>query len=419
MNEQIYKFYLTIKTIYAKGHYRRNKSLSLQHNQLGNMKYTLLTILIALSFFCTSCGDDNKSEEIKTSRTVLVYMIANNSLSSYASSNLESMVTVGTSANLNGGNLIVYYAPKGATPQLLQIKENSKGVVVKNLVKDYSEQNSADPTVMQSVISDVKSLFPANSYGLVLWSHGTSWLPSNVSTYLKAFGQDGSNWMEIYDLAKGLPDHGFDFIMFDACYMANIECAYELKDKTDYILASPTETMADGWPYQKMIPYFFTETLQLDKAAQTFYNYYHTQSGDYQTATVSIIKTSGLSALATVAKGIFSTKSTSDLYAVDLTQMQKLEFLRKNGNVNPCLLYDMDDYIKQLGTSDQYSQFKAALANIITYEAHTPKAYFAGLGYSYPINECCGLSVYVPQSATTSLTEWYKQLQWYKAVYNQ
>ncbi|MFA6767614.1 MAG: clostripain-related cysteine peptidase [Parabacteroides sp.] len=383
------------------------------------MKYKILAIIIALCFTLASCGGDDKKEDTTTSRTVLVYMIANNSLSSNAKENLESMVTVGTNANLNGGNLIVYYAPKGATPELIQIKENSKGIVVKNLIKSYNEQNSVDPAIMQSVISDVKSLFPADSYGLVLWSHGTSWLPSNVSIYLKAFGQDGSNWMEIYDLASGLPDHGFDFIMFDACYMANIECAYELKDKTDYILASPTETMADGWPYQKMIPYFFTKTLQLDLVAQTFYNYYYSQSGDYQTATVSIIKTSGLSTLASAAKGIFSTKTTNDLYGVDLSKMQKLEFLRKNGSVNPCLLYDMDDYIKQLGTTEQYAQFKSALANVITYEAHTPKAYFAGLGYSYPINECCGLSVYVPQSTTTNLTEWYKQLQWYKAVYNQ
>ena len=112
------------------------------------MKYKLLAIIIALCFTWASCGDDNKKEDTTTSRTVLVYMIANNSLSSYAEINLGSMVTVGTNANLNGGNLIVYYAPKGATPELIQIKENSKGAVVKNLIKSYSAQNSADPATM-------------------------------------------------------------------------------------------------------------------------------------------------------------------------------------------------------------------------------------------------------------------------------
>ena len=51
--------------------------------------------------------------------------------------------------------------------------------------------------------------------------------------------------MEIDDLAKGLPDDLFDFILFDACYMASVECTYELRNKAEYILASPTETMAD------------------------------------------------------------------------------------------------------------------------------------------------------------------------------
>ena len=55
---------------------------------------------------------------------------------------------------------------------------------------------------MRSVIGEVVSLYPADSYGLVLWSHGTAWLPSDYQNKLKAFGQDGNNWMEIDDLAK-------------------------------------------------------------------------------------------------------------------------------------------------------------------------------------------------------------------------
>jgi len=41
-------------------------------------------------------------------------MMANNSLNSFASKNIESMIEGATSKNLNGGNLIVYYAPAGS-----------------------------------------------------------------------------------------------------------------------------------------------------------------------------------------------------------------------------------------------------------------------------------------------------------------
>ena len=87
------------------------------------------------------------------------------------------MIEGATSKNLNGGNLIVYYAPAGSPPELLRIKEEN-GVVKKIHLKDYEKQNSADPDVMRSVIGEVVSQYPADSYGLVLWSHGTAWLPS-------------------------------------------------------------------------------------------------------------------------------------------------------------------------------------------------------------------------------------------------
>lgn len=259
------------------------------------MKFKLITLFIILCLGFTSCSE-NETPEPRTTRTILVYMMANNSLNSFASKNIESMIEGATSKNLNGGNLIVYYAPAGSPPELLRIKEEN-GVVKKIHLKDYEKQNSADPDVMRSVIGEVVSQYPADSYGLVLWSHGTAWLPSDYQNKLKAFGQDGNNWMEIDDLAKGLPDDLFDFILFDACYMASVECTYELRNKAEYILASPTETMADGWPYEEMMPQLFATDLQLEKVGETFYNHY--LNNTYPYATVSLTKTSELDNLKT------------------------------------------------------------------------------------------------------------------------
>ena len=134
------------------------------------MKFNLITLFIILCLGFTSCSE-NETPEPRTTRTILVYMMANNSLNSFASKNIESMIEGATSKNLNGGNLIVYYAPAGSPPELLRIKEEN-GVVKKIHLKDYEKQNSADPDVMRSVISEVVSQYPADSYGLVLWSHG-------------------------------------------------------------------------------------------------------------------------------------------------------------------------------------------------------------------------------------------------------
>ena len=113
------------------------------------MKFNLITLFIILCLGFTSCSE-NETPEPRTTRTILVYMMANNSLNSFASKNIESMIEGATSKNLNGGNLIVYYAPAGSPPELLRIKEEN-GVVKKIHLKDYEKQNSADPDVMRSV----------------------------------------------------------------------------------------------------------------------------------------------------------------------------------------------------------------------------------------------------------------------------
>ncbi|MBP3517424.1 MAG: hypothetical protein J6K31_03250 [Parabacteroides sp.] len=373
------------------------------------MKVRLITLFILLGLGLASCSE--KEPEPQPVRTVLVYLLANNSLDSFAGPNIDSMIAGAAGQNLNGGNLIVYYAPKNANPELLQIKEEN-GKVNKFHLKEYEKRNSADPDVMRSVIREVVSQYPADSYGLVLWSHGTAWLPSDYQNRLKAFGQDGSNWMEIDELAKGLPDHLFDFILFDACYMASVECVYELRDKADYILASPTETLADGWPYAEIIPQLFATDLPLEKVCETFYDYYLNYANPY--ATVSLTKTSELEALKDAVRAILADKTEEELYQLDLSQMQRLEYLYKS----PGMLYDMADYIRQLATDEQYARFQTCIQKALVYKAYTKEAFYAAPYRAYPINSYCGLTAFVPQASLPKILDWYKErVSWYRAVY--
>lgn len=56
--------------------------------------------------------------------------------------------------------------------------------------------------------------------------------------------------IETTDLADAMADAGFhtEYILFDACYMSSVEVAYELKDVTHYLIASPTEVLSYGFP---------------------------------------------------------------------------------------------------------------------------------------------------------------------------
>ena len=179
--------------------------------------YLCITLLA-----CSSCSNDNEPPvDSIAKRTVLIYMAADNNLSSYGRQNLQELLKGAQSYGLRHENLIVYIDPYKESPRLLQIHENRLGVMIIDTLQTYPEQNSATQEVMKGVIQEVLSAFPAQSYGLILWSHGTSWLPQNFSTKLRSFGLDDNNEMEIEQLAAALPDKTFNYILFDACYMAS------------------------------------------------------------------------------------------------------------------------------------------------------------------------------------------------------
>ena len=368
---------------------------------------TGLLFCFPLFWGCTNDVPD----PVAPTRTVLIYMAADNSLSSYSYDNIESIVQ-GTSASaLNGGNLLIYVDAKNAAPQLLQIKVKSDGKIQKLSVKDYPEQNSADPSVMRGVFDKVIGDYPADSYGLVLWSHGTAWLPYNVQPMLRSFGQDESNWMEIDELEEALPDHVFDFIMFDACYMASTEVAYALRDKADYILASPTEVLGEGFPYKLIIGNFFTETAGLQQIAETFYNYYNQKEKIIeQSASVSLIATEQLDNLAAICREIVIGKENT-IATLPIQELQQLEYLGYTYHA----LYDFDDFISRLATETQYTNYLSILNKVVLYKQTTPNAtYFKG---QLVINQFSGLSIYVPQDGLATLNDWYKGMEWYRAVY--
>ena len=371
------------------------------------MKFKLLAITSIVCLLFTNCHSDDP-EPTKT-RTVLVYMIASN-LGTNLANNINDMISVATDKNLNGGNLIVFYSTNSSEAELYQIKEGSNGVVTKHHIKDYTNLSAISIDGMNSVIKDVVSLFPSDSYGLILNSHGTSWFPSDYSSRLRSFGEENGNHMEIYDMASAIPDSLFDFIVFDACSMGSIECAYELKNKANYIVACPSETMTAGYPYAKILPYFFENTAALDKVAEGFYNFYLKYTYPY--GDISVTKTSGLDNLASACKSIISTAGLSGMYALPLSGVQVLSNLPNA----PTPLYDFDDIMSRLATSAQYQTFTSALNATILYKYCTPSVY-CSKGGIYSVSKYSGLSVYPLQQNLTQLNEWYKKLQWYKAVY--
>ena len=331
-------------------------------------KYIVIFFLSLLSF--VACDKEEVVIPTTAPRTVLIYFAGDNSLSGYVSQNLRAIKEGIERDGLNNGNLLT------------------------------------------QIIDKVQKEYPADSYGLVLWSHGTGWLPSDIYSYLRSFGQDGkNNFMEINDLASALSKYHFDFILFDACYMSCAEVAYAFRGCADYIIGSPTEILANGFPYQSIMGDMFKKEADVVGIATKFYTYYQSEAG-----TISVMKSDELDELAATCRTLFHDKTERDLFAVPVSELQIMEYLTPNYHA----LYDFDDYVSRLATEEQYNAFKRSMEKAVIYKATTPKAVYAypyPYGSYLPVNKYSGLSIYVPQEALPKLNEWYKDLEWYKDVY--
>lgn len=384
----------------------------------GRWIWLLLTGIAIL--FAGCCKEKDEPQPAAVSRTVLVYMLSDNSLGAtyhFDSQNIDEMLQAAAAGELNGGNLIVYRDGYDTHPQLIQIKPGSSGQAQKVVIKEYPDRNSATGEVLQSVIDETVQLFPANEYGLILWSHSTGWVPGNSSLALsparrlqkqlpptRSFGEDGSYYMELDELANALPDHRFRFILTDVCFMGGIECAYQLRNKTDYYIGSAAEVLGAGMPYALTIPLLFDYQLNLGQVCQAIYNHYNSQTGAYRTATTSLVDCQKLEGLADALRTIFEAHRGEA--TPDLTNVQ--HFDRRY----PYICYDLRDYVAQFASTDELQQLDQALAESVLYQAATP----AILG-ALPVHAHCGLSCYVWGTGDSTLDQYYTTLDWYQQVY--
>lgn len=357
-------------------------------------------------------------------RTVLVYMAADNSLSSYGYANIELMRKGMTN---QAGRIVIYLDSKDKVPCLLSI-EGGKHPKIDTLTV-YPEENSASSSTLRRVIEDTRRLCPSVSYGLILWSHGMGWLPENYyfpgaysamrkeRPYIptKWFGQDvntedGSleSFIELENLPEGITGH-FDFILLDACFMGAVEVVFELRDKADYFIVSPAEVLADGFPYDRITPYLWGGEKDLQQICIEYFNFYNSQADPgnmgWRSASVALVKASELEQLAAVVRDVVAGCDGTLAAGVWRYPLSMYSL--------PDVFYDLGDYLSVAEKVSGVSSWREQLNRTVIFKAVTPSLF----GDEVPDGKYSGLSVYIPQSRWQSMNQEYEHLEWTKTVW--
>lgn len=379
------------------------------------MKKSTLILLLALSFGLTSC-DWFRREELPTD-VVLIYAAANNNLRPEASSDLEEIKKGWLPATGFDSQIYLVYMDSGGSPSLKRLSRDDEGKIIEEIVITYPEgTDSATKETLAQVLSDAEKAYPADTRGLVLWSHGSGFLPSGYYSsptdpvipdrnLMKSFGYDEGTYkeIEIQDVRTVLEKYHFRFLALDACLMGSIEVAYELRNVCDYILASPTESLDEGFPYETMNARFFdsdnTETAMVE-CARIFYNYYAEKSSS---GTIAVYKTSAIGPLTDISQKLFA-KYSAEIPAMDRTNVQPFY---RNGRA---FFYDFGSMIEHLASAEEHREFMNSLNGLVIFKATTPK--FLEIN----IKTYSGIATYIPRPEYVNLNTYYKTLAWNKAT---
>ena len=396
--------------------------------------------------YSVSYGNDEKEIEFtyyparnhSDKRLLLLYSAGFNSLSAYLKDDIESLCGGYVPSSDANDDVLLVFSRLSASgndfstptkPVLFKVYENDEGEIIRETLKEWSESTVASSKeTMQSVFSYISEHFPDYGYGMVFSSHGSGWLPAgyyanpqefgddyatstsgfNVST--KSIGQDrGSDGstteMELKEFVEGLTVH-LNYLVFDVVYMAGIEVVYELRNKCDYIAASATEILADGLNYD-LLSYriLCSEQSDLKGVCEDYYSYYAKQSGQMQSATISLVDCSKLSYLESVCHRIFESNGP----AFNIASENGIQSF--NRMPQRPFFYDMADVFRAaLGeSSTDYSEVSAAILDCVIYRESTP----AFMGKA--ISTFCGLSMFIPSLGRDYIKNYYNtNISWCK-----
>ena len=118
----------------------------------------------------------------------------------------------------------------------------------------WDELDSSDPETLQMFIEYGLDNYPAEKTMLVIQDHGYSWRGVCLDD------TDGGGIMVIDGMAQAIRDArdandgiGVDLLALDACSVATVEIAYELRNTVDWFAASQLVVPYDGLPYDMLI----------------------------------------------------------------------------------------------------------------------------------------------------------------------
>lgn len=376
-------------------------------------------------------------------RTVVVYAAAQNTLGRDGYLRADSAEMVEGARSLKSDEQLLLFADDATGARIYRFRRD--GGAPERVWSRAGETCSTDPATLAEVLAWCATAYPADEYGLVMWSHASGWVPSTnppTGTTL-SFGIDTGEGgrgdmtadgrlgvqMDIDDIARAIEAAGVKlrYVLFDACLMGGVETAYALRNVADYVVGAPISTPAAGADYAHQV----REGLFSNDPADIARTYYAdvtdpANAADYADFGIAVaaVRTAALDELAAVTADVLPRSALAGRADADMEGVQQYANYASAFGYRPHA-YDASEAMRRLLTAADFARYKAALSAAIAWQGVTERFYVGPTWRDYLTADpslACGVSMFVPRQIYTDnaascahgdLNEAFRRTAWY------
>lgn len=392
--------------------------------------FTILIITFIAIFGLSSCSDEAFDVDSVNKQTVLIFMpwsgsaTGNGLYHDFTSNLLDIKSGIVSNKGLKGTRVLVFLSkPEDSgniKSYLYELQYNGTTKEVDDVILDtYEGKDFTTDAGITQILNEVKEKAEALNYAMIIGGHGSGWTskedwqaypnyakPHRITRFFGSVDDIEDYGIDVSTLAKGIENSGIkmQYILFDACYMENVETAYELRNATYYLVGSTSEILNKGVPYSTIWSYLNTSTPSYSGIVTGFYNYYNSLSTPY--GALSAVDCRQVEKLASIMKEINSKYTITE---------EKLAGVQKLDGFKSTIFYDLGNYVDSLVPKGLLKeQFEAQLKQTVKSAQSTSQLISSIYSTTYfDVKDFSGLTISDPSTHPAALrgkekTEWWQ-----------
>ncbi len=382
-------------------------------------KLSILLMMICIALL-TSCHKEKEVEQTYERAIVLYFPYAEGLEEAFVNNIADIKKAIVTNQGTAGSRVLVILASSKNKAQMSELVYDN-GTCEEKLLKTYTDWSFVDKDHIMQMLNDVTAYANAKTYSMVIGAHGSGWLPRQSYTGQKRAygGQTAETMTNIETLDSAIVESSvkhLKYICFDDCYMANVEVAYALRNTTDYIIASTSEIMSYGIPYNDIWTYLNSGNPDYKSIVEKFHSFYTTYTYPY--GALSVTDCSQMNYTAAAMKELNTLMAKHGIEATNFAP-QQLDGYRYH------IYFDMKDYTDKVmealqakGVDTSSLAVNNIYDNMIIAHSCTPYLWSESLAYPkiYATASNCGLTISDP-SLNYQATSYIKSTAWYEATH--